>query len=101
MGADEPGFDVAEQGVDDREEGAGIGGFVLDHWRVLQMLAESGVAAAITREPVGQEMRPGRDTLFEEGAEFGTPRGRQHRDAAVTGEEPVLTSGGVSGCAIV
>ena len=55
MGADEPGFDVAEQGMDDREEGAGIGGFVLDYWRVLQMLAESGVAAAITREPVGQE----------------------------------------------
>jgi hypothetical protein len=39
--------------MDDREEGAGIGGFVLNHWRVLQMLSERGIAAAITREPVG------------------------------------------------
>ena len=31
MGADQPGFDVAEQGVDDREEFAGIGAVVLDH----------------------------------------------------------------------
>ena len=30
MGAEEPGFDVAEQGMDDREEGVGIGGLVLD-----------------------------------------------------------------------
>ena len=36
MGADEPGFDVAEQGVDDREELAGIGAVVLDHRGVLQ-----------------------------------------------------------------
>ena len=70
MGADEPGFDIAEQGMDDWEEGARIGGFVLDYWRVLEMLGEGGVAAAITREPVGQQMRPGRDTLFEEGAEL-------------------------------
>jgi len=30
MGADQPGFDVAEQRVDDREELAGIGGRALD-----------------------------------------------------------------------
>jgi hypothetical protein len=61
MGADEPGFDVAEQGVDDREELAGIGAVVLDHRGVLQMLVEGGLAAAIAGEPVGQEMRPGGD----------------------------------------
>ena len=53
MGADEPGFDVAEQRMDDREELAGIGALVLDHRRVLQMIAEGGVAAAIAGEPVG------------------------------------------------
>ena len=30
MSTDEPGFDVAEQGMDDREECAGIGCFALD-----------------------------------------------------------------------
>jgi hypothetical protein len=31
MSADQPGFDVAEQSVDDREEFGGIGAVVLDH----------------------------------------------------------------------
>jgi hypothetical protein len=75
MGADQPGFDVAEQGMDDREERAGIGAFVLDYRGVLQVLAEAGVAAAIAGEPVGQEMGPGRDVRLEEGAEFGARRG--------------------------
>ena len=44
MSADEPGFDVAEQGMDDWEELTGIGAFVLHHRRVRQMLAE-GTAA--------------------------------------------------------
>jgi hypothetical protein len=35
MGADEPGFDVAEQGMDNRQAGAGIGGLGLDDRRVL------------------------------------------------------------------
>ena len=35
MGADQPGFDVAEQRVDDREELAGIGAVVLDDRGVL------------------------------------------------------------------
>ena len=64
MGADEPGFDVAEQGVDDREEFAGIGAVVLDHRGVLQILAEIGVAAAIAGKPVGQQMRIGGDIGF-------------------------------------
>src|SRR5271170_5143972 len=38
----------------------------------------------------------GRDILFEEGAELGTRRGRQHGDAGVAGEEPVLTLHGMS-----
>jgi hypothetical protein len=54
MGADQPGFDVAEQRVDDREELAGIGALVLDHRGVLQILTEIGLAAAIAGKPVGQ-----------------------------------------------
>src|SRR5438045_2741092 len=54
MGADEPGFDVAEEGMDDWEEGAGIGGFVLNHWRVLQMLGEGGNASLIRLQQAAQ-----------------------------------------------
>src|SRR5438105_1203207 len=75
MGADQPGFDVAEQRVDDREELAGIGAVVLDHRGVLQMLAEGGVAAAIAGKPVGQQMRIGGDIGFEEGPQLGPGRG--------------------------
>src|ERR1700720_2241096 len=67
MGADQPGFDVAEQRVDDREELAGIGAVVLDHRGVLQILTEIGVAAAIAGKPVGQQMRIGGDIGVEEG----------------------------------
>ena len=63
---------------------------VLDHRGVLQMLAEGGVAAPIAGEPVGQQMRTGRDIGLEEGAEFGAGRGRQHGDAGVAGKEAVL-----------
>jgi hypothetical protein len=77
MSADEPGLDVAEQGMDDREELAGIGCCALDHRRVLQMLAEASVAAAIAGKPVGQEMGLGCNVRLEEGAEFGARRGRQ------------------------
>src|SRR6266851_4100700 len=96
VSADEPGFDIAEQSMDDREELAGIDSFALDHRRVLQMLAEAGVAAAIAGKPVGQEMGPGRNVRLEEGAEFGARRGRQHGDPGVAGEEPVLTLHGVA-----
>jgi hypothetical protein len=53
MGADQPSFDVAEQRVNDREELAGIGAFVLDHRGVFQILAEIGaaIAAADARSP--------------------------------------------------
>src|SRR5215469_9774078 len=51
MGADQPGFDVAEQRVDDREEFAGIGAVALHHWGVFQIIAEIGGAAAITGNP--------------------------------------------------
>ena len=64
MGADQPGFDVAEQRVDDREEFSGIGAVVLDHRGVFQILAEIGVAAAIAGKPVGQQMRIGGDIGF-------------------------------------
>src|ERR1700731_2005717 len=76
MSADKPGFNVAEQGMDDREERAGIGGFALDHRRVLQMLAEAGVTTAIAGKPVGQEMGLGCNVRLEKGAEFGARRGR-------------------------
>ena len=54
MGADQPGFDVAEQRVDDREELAGIGAVVLDHRGVFQIRAEIG--AAIAGKPIGQQI---------------------------------------------
>src|SRR3984893_256700 len=82
--------------MDDREEFAGIGFFALDHRRVLQMLVETGVAAAIAGKPVGQEMGPRHDVRLEEGAEFGTRRGWQHGDPGVAGEEPVLTLHGMA-----
>ena len=69
MGADQPGFDVAEQRVDDREELAGIGAVVLDHRGVLQILAE--IDAAIAGKPIGQQMRICRDIGFKESAQLG------------------------------
>ena len=44
MSADKPGFDVAEQRMDDREELAGVGAFVLDHRGMSEVLAEGGIA---------------------------------------------------------
>ena len=96
MGADQPGFDVAEQRMDDREEFAGIGAAVLDHRGVFQIRAETGVAAAIAGKPVGQQMRIGGDIGFEEDPQFGPGRGRQHGDARIAGEEPVLAPDGVA-----
>jgi hypothetical protein len=40
-------------------------------------------------------MGPGRDIVFEEGAELGTPGGRQHGDAGVAGKEAVLALHGM------
>src|SRR2546423_14712386 len=96
MGADEPGFDVAEEGMDDWEEGAGIGGFVLNHWRVLQMLGGGGIAAAITPEPLGQQTGPRRDIVFLEGPELDRRRGRQHPDAGGARQESALPPPGLS-----
>src|SRR6266850_3151852 len=59
------------------------------------MLGQSGIAATITREAVGQQMGPGRDIVFEESAELGTRRGWQHGDAGVAGEEAVLAFHGM------
>jgi hypothetical protein len=95
MGADKPGFDVAEQRMDDWEELAGVGALVLDHRGMPEVLAKGGIAAAIAREPVGQEVRLGLDIRLEEGAEFGARRGRQHGDPGVAGKEAVLTLDGV------
>ena len=71
MGADQPGFDVAEQRVDDREEFGGIGAVALDHRGVFQILAETGVAAAIAGKPIGQQMRIGGNIGFKEGPSSG------------------------------
>src|SRR5437899_7977469 len=95
MGADEPGFDVAEPRMDDREEFASVGAFVLDDGGVPEVFAEGGIAAAIAGEPVGQEVRLGLDIRLEEGAEFGAGGGRQHGDPRVAGKEPVLPLDGV------
>jgi hypothetical protein len=48
VGAGEPGFDVAEQGMDDREEFRGVSAVVLDDRRVLDMLAEIGLLTAVS-----------------------------------------------------
>jgi len=90
MGTDEPGFDVAEQRMDDREELAGVGAAVLDHRGVLEVLAEGGIATAIAGEAIGQEVRLGCDIGLEKGAEFSARRRRQHGDPGVAGEEAVL-----------
>ena len=78
IGADQSGFDVAEQSMDDQEELAGIGAVVLDHRGVLQILTEIGLGAAIASKPVGQQMRIGGDIGFEEAPQFDPGRGRQH-----------------------
>src|SRR3984893_18335301 len=88
MGADEPGFDVAEQCMDDWEERASVGAFVLDHGGVPEVFAEGGIAAAIAGEPVGQEVRLGLDIRLEEGAEFGAGGGRQHGDPRLPAKNP-------------
>jgi len=62
---------------------------------VIQILTEIGVAAAIAGKPVGQQMRIGGDIGFEEGSQLGPGRGRQHGDARIAGEEPVLAPDGV------
>ena len=86
MGIDEPGFDVAEQGVDGREERADIGAVRPGPPGCASMLVEGGIAAAIAGEPVGQEMRPGRDISGQNGA----GRGRRHGDPGVAGKTAVL-----------
>ena len=65
------------------------------------MLAEGGLAAAIAGEPVGQQMRPGRDISGQKGAELGARRGRQHGDPGVAGEEAVLALHGAAVLAVL
>src|SRR4029077_4801707 len=62
---------------------------------VFQILAEIGVAAAIAGKPVGQQTRIGGDVGFNKDPQFGPGRRRQHGDAGITGEEPVLALDGV------
>src|SRR6266436_10165242 len=54
-----------------------------------------GVIAAIAGKSVGQQMRIGGDIGFKKGAQLGSRRRRQHGDAGITGEEPVLALDGV------
>ena len=56
MRADQPGLDIAEQGMDDREVRGGIGARALDHRRVLEMRAEVGILPAVAVEAVSQEV---------------------------------------------
>src|SRR5512132_1238600 len=59
------------------------------------MPSEIGVVAAIAGKSVGQQMRIGGDIGFKKGAQLGARRGRQHGDACIAGEEPMLTLDGV------
>ncbi len=63
---------------------------MLDQRRVLQILAEIGVAAAIAGKSIGQQVRMGRNIGLEAGAEFGPGGGRQHRDTGVASDKAVL-----------
>jgi hypothetical protein len=56
MSADQPGFDVAENGVDDRKKFRGIGTIALDDRRVLEMLLERRFAAGIAAKAIRQQM---------------------------------------------
>src|ERR1700756_4756188 len=67
----------------------------LHHWGVFQIIAEIGIAAAITGKPIGQQMRFGGDIGFQEGSQFGPGRGWQNGDACIAGKEPVLALDGV------
>ena len=62
---------------------------------MFQIIAEIGVAAAITGKAIGQQMRFGGDVGFQEGSQFGPGRGRQYGDAGIAGKEPVLALDGV------
>ena len=66
MGSDQPGFDVAEERMDDREEFARIGAGALGHRGVFQVFAKGGVAPLVSFEAVGQEVRASLDIGLEE-----------------------------------
>ena len=53
MGADEPGFDRAEQGMDDREKLGGFGTLILNDGRVFEMVIECRLFALIAGKAVG------------------------------------------------
>ena len=61
---------------------------------MLQILAEIG--AAIAGKAIGQQMRIGGDICFKKGSQFGARGCRQHGDAGIAGEEPVLALDGVA-----
>ena len=71
MGTDEPGFDRAEQGVDDREKRGSLGALILDDGRVFEMLIERRLLSLITGKTIGHEVRFGSDIVFEEATQFG------------------------------
>ena len=91
VGSNEPRFDVAEQDMDDGEESGGIGARSLDHWRMFQVVTKSGVTSLVAHEPVGQQMRLGRDVCLDEGSEFNAVGGRENGDPDTTGVKSVLT----------
>lgn len=96
MRSDEPRLDIAEQDMDDREEGSGVGARPLDHWRVFQVVTEGGVTTLVAHEAVRQQVRLGHDIRFDEGAEFDAAGGRQNGYPETTGVKSVLALYGVS-----
>ena len=91
MGADEPGFDRAEQGVDDREELGGLGALVLDNGRVFEMVIERCLLTLLAGKAIGHEVRFDGDIVFQEDAQFGSTDCRQHADPGTAGVEAVLS----------
>ena len=87
--------------MDDREEGGGIGALILDHWRVLKIVTESGFLPLIASEAIGQQMRLGRQVVLQEAPQFGGVGRRQHSDPSASSVEPMLTLDGVSMLAVL
>ena len=80
MGANQLGFDVAEGGMNDREELGCALAIALYNRGAFQMVAKCHSFSLVTFEPIGQQMRFGDDIGLDERPQFGAGGGRPHGD---------------------
>ena len=90
VSTDQPRLDIAEDGMDDREELGSVGAGILDHRCVLEMVAKCRLATLVALETVGQQVRFGGDVGFDEAAEFVCGGGGQHGDPDASSVKPML-----------